>query len=314
VFPDVDVRQLQAVVVLAEELNFTRASQILGITQPALSKQITEIEAHYRVKLFVREKGRLVDLTDAGRVFVQEARKAVFYTERAFHLSRAVQEGCEDVLMIGYSHYADTTWISALLAVRLPLYPKLRVRTVTRSAMELVHSVIAGELDLAIVTAAPSDLQITAATIARAPLYVALPETHSAARKEHVALKDLGSDEWILLAKHAHPIIHDAVLRTAQCAGLSPKHSHDVMTAHQAVHLVAEHAGIAIFPRPAGLRIHEEGVVVKPLSDATLSFNTCLIARAEDPSRLASEFVRAFIRRIAPQRAPASQMKLPLSA
>jgi Bacterial regulatory helix-turn-helix protein, lysR family len=51
VFPDVDVRQLQAVVVLAEELNFTRASQILGISQPALSKQITEIEAQYQMLL-----------------------------------------------------------------------------------------------------------------------------------------------------------------------------------------------------------------------------------------------------------------------
>jgi DNA-binding transcriptional LysR family regulator len=72
VFPDVDVRHLQAVVVLAEELNFTRAAQILRISQPALSKQITELEEQHRLQLFVREKGRIVELTDAGRVFVQE--------------------------------------------------------------------------------------------------------------------------------------------------------------------------------------------------------------------------------------------------
>ena len=237
-FPDVDVRQLQAVAVLAEELNFTRASQILGISQPALSKQITELEAQYRVKLFVQKKGRLVDLTDAGRVFVQEARKAILYTERAIHLSRAIHQGCDDVLMIGYSHYADKAWISALLAVRLPLYPKLRVRTVTRSAMELIHSVIAGELDLAIVTAPPSDPQITSSAFARSPLHVAVPETHPASRKERIALRDLASDEWILLAKQVHPTIHDAVLQTARCEGISTKHAHDVMTSHQAVHLV----------------------------------------------------------------------------
>ena len=100
----VGMRHLQAVVVLAEELNFTRAAHILRVSQPAVSKLITEVEKQYRVRLFAREKGRLIDLTDAGRVFVQEARRAIFHTERAIHLAHAVQEGCDDILMIGYAH------------------------------------------------------------------------------------------------------------------------------------------------------------------------------------------------------------------
>ena len=86
-FPNLEVRHLQAVVVLAEELNFTRAAQILRISQPALSKQITELEEQHRLHLFVREKGRIVELTDAGRVFVQEARAALFHAERAIQPS-----------------------------------------------------------------------------------------------------------------------------------------------------------------------------------------------------------------------------------
>jgi len=118
VFPDVDIRHLQAVVILAEELNFTRAAQILRISQPALSKQITELEEQHRLHLFVREKGRIVQLTDAGRVFVQEARAALFHAERAIHLAHAAHRGVENVLLIGYSHYADRAWISTLLAIR----------------------------------------------------------------------------------------------------------------------------------------------------------------------------------------------------
>src|SRR4029077_6167465 len=105
---------------------------------------------------------------------VQEARAALFHAERAIHLAHAAHQGVENVLLIGHSHYADGAWISALLAIRLPLYPRLKVRLVTRSAMESVRSVLAGELDMALVTAPPEDAQITAVTFARAPLHVAL--------------------------------------------------------------------------------------------------------------------------------------------
>jgi len=314
VFPDVDSRHLHAVVVLADELNVTRASQILRISQPALSKQINELEEHHQLHLFDREKGRIVRITDAGKVFVKEARAALFHTERAIHLAHAAHHGIEHVLLVGHSHYADRAWISAVLAIRLPLYQKLKVRLITRPAIDLVHAVLVGELDLALVIAPPEDPQLTAVDFARVPLHVALPETHRAARKDRIALRDLAEDEWILLAKHVHPIIHDTILQTAHIAGIEPKNAHDVITAHQAIHLVAERAGIAIFLKPAGFRFHEEGVAVKPLSDAELCFDTCLIMRADDNPRYANEFAMAFLRRVAPQRASANQMKLPLPA
>lgn len=313
-FPNIDVRHLHAVVILAEELNFTRAAQILRITQPALSKQITEVEEQHRLHLFTREKGRIVELTDAGRAFVEEARAALFHAERAIHLAHAAHEGAENVLLIGHSHDADRAWISALFAIRLPLYPKLRVRLVTRSAMELVRSVLAGELNLAFVTAPAEDSQITKVPFARAPLYVALQRSHPAAHKEWLAVRDLAADEWILPAKNVHPIIRDSILQTAQIEGVAPKDGHEVMTAHQAVHLVSEHMGVAILFEPTGLRFHEEGVVIKPLSDPALWFETCLVMRADDTSRLVNEFARAFLRRFAPQVLPAIQMELPLPA
>ena len=80
-FPSVEVRHLQAVIVLAEELNFTRASHRLHITQSALSRQITEIEEQLRVRLFTRDNRRVVrmELTDAERVFVEEARSSLLH-------------------------------------------------------------------------------------------------------------------------------------------------------------------------------------------------------------------------------------------
>lgn len=309
-----EMRHLQAVVVLAEELNFTRAAQILRIGQPALSKQITEVETMNRLQLFIREKGRVLELTDAGRAFVEEARAALFHAERAVHLAHAAREGAENVLAIGHSHYADYSWISTLFTIRLPLYPRLKIRLVTRSAMELVRSVLRGELNLALVTAPPQDAQITSVPFAGEPLYAVLQRSHPAAHQEQIAIRDLASNDWILLARHVHPIIHDAILQTARFEEIAPKDAHEVVTAHQAVHLVSEDVGVAILTKPTGLRLQEEDVALRPLSDSALWFETSLIIRAEDNSRPVNEFARAFLRRFPYQHLWSKQMKLPLSA
>lgn len=313
-FPILELRHLHAVVVLAEELNFTRAAQILHIGQPALSKQINEIEKQGRLHLFIPKKGRIAELTDAGRVFVEEARIALFHAEKAIHFALAAQEGAENVLLIGHSDYADPSWISALFAIRLPLYPRLRVRLVTRPALQLVRDVLAGELSLALVTAPPEDPQITIVPFARAPLYAALLRSHPAAEKDRVAVRDLAADDWILLARSVHPFIQDAISQIAQSEGIAPKEGHDVVTAQQAVHLVSERIGVGITFKPTGPSLHEENVVIKPLSDPVLSFETCLVMRAEDTSRATNEFGRAFLKRFVPHILRATQIELPLSA
>jgi DNA-binding transcriptional LysR family regulator len=255
-----------------------------------------------------------VELTDAGRVFVQEARSSLLHLDRAVHLARATHDGADNVLMIGHSLDADQSWVSAILAVRLPLYPKLGIRLISQFSMELVRSVVAAELNLALVTAPPDDPQITAVPFAQTPLYVALPENHAAAQKEKVALRDLADDEWILLARRVHPIVHDAIVDAARRDGIVPKHPHDIITAQEAVYLVSEHVGVAILTEPTVLGFRVGGVVVKPLSDAALCFQTYVIMRSDDDSRLANEFVRSFLRRHGPQRVPPKRTESSMSA
>jgi DNA-binding transcriptional LysR family regulator len=314
VFPNVEIRHLHAVIALAEELNFTRAADRLHITQPALSKQITDLEAEHRFHLFTRHKRRVVELTDAGRVFVEEARSALSHTERAVHFARAAHDGSDSILTIGHSPYADHDWVSAMLAIRLPLYPRLGIRLKTQFAMESVHSVLVGEVNLALVTAPPQDAQITAVPFAPAPLYAALPENHPAAHKERLVLQDLAKDEWILFAKRVHPLLHEAIMDAARRESIAPKHAHDVFAPQEAVDLVSDHVGIAILTQPMARGIHTAGVVVKPLSDASLCFKTCVILRADNTSRLIEEYVRMFLRKYAPQRLPPKQVKLSPSA
>jgi DNA-binding transcriptional LysR family regulator len=209
--------------------------------------------------------------------------------------------GSDTILTIGRSPYANHDWVSALLAIRLPLYPRLEIRLKTQLAMESVHSVLVGEVNLALVTAPPEDTQITAVPFTMAPLYAVLPENHPAAHKGSLVLQDLAKDEWILFPKRFDTVVFEAIMEAAQCGSIAPKHAHDVIAPQQAVELVSEHLGVAILTQPSATGFHADGVVVKPLSDTSLCFKTCVILRADNNSRLVEEYVRMFLRKYAPQ-------------
>ena len=83
-FPNVEVRHLHAVIALGEELHFTKAALRWNLAQSALSRQITEVEKQLRFQLFTRDNRRVVrvELTDAGRVFVEEARSSISHMDQ----------------------------------------------------------------------------------------------------------------------------------------------------------------------------------------------------------------------------------------
>ena len=312
--PQLDVRHMYSVVVLAEELNFTRAAHRLRISQPAFSRHITAVEKQYGFQLVTRDRKRGAQLTEAGRMFVEEARSALLHADRAIQLARAAHHGHENVVLIGHPTHANHEWISTLLAIRLPLFPKLKVRLTTLFATELVTSVLASELHLALVTAPPSDAKLTTVAFAETRLCVVFSDTHAAAAKEQVTLEDFANDEWILLPRNVNATIHDTILEMAARAGIPFRQAHGVINAEQGFYLVSERAGVAILPMPSISGVPAPGVVVRPLCDPALSFETCLVMRRDDDSKLVNQYARAFLKRYVRKLGPSRQMDLPLSA
>jgi DNA-binding transcriptional LysR family regulator len=145
-------------------------------------------------------------------------------------------------------------------------------------------------------------------------LYAALPENHPAAENGSLELQDLAEDEWILFPKRLHPIIHDTVLEVARRDGITPRCIHGAVTAEQAVQLVSEQVGVGIISKPHPLALRTKGVVLKPFSEKSFLFDTYVVMRKDDDSRLTNQFVRSFLRKfkVAPQ--AGSQMELSLSA
>src|SRR5579864_9166873 len=103
-YPGVELRLLRYVVAVAEELHFSRAAAKLHLAQPSLSKQIRELEEELGTELFERTK-REVRLSDAGRIFVKEAKQALLYSHRAVHLTKASRHG--STFSLGYSPHIN---------------------------------------------------------------------------------------------------------------------------------------------------------------------------------------------------------------
>jgi hypothetical protein len=122
-------------------------------------------------------------------------------------------------------------------------------------------------------------------------------------------LRDLDGDIWGLSTSQANPNAHDAIMRLAQREQIVPNEIHEVLGAPDAFHVVTEQNGIAFVSKATALGTHINGVVLKPLSDESLSFDTCLVTRSET-SRLINQFGMEFLKRYSRQSASATRMSL----
>jgi DNA-binding transcriptional LysR family regulator len=293
----IDIRLLQAAIAVAEELSFSRAAARLHITQPALSKQIHDLESHLGVPLFERDN-QGVELTDACRVLVEEARLSVLHLERAIHKARSISKGAESVLHVGTSPSIDPYFLSTLVSVRLPLYPKLRIYRSSNFSPELSRQVMTGELEIALLTAVPQTPKLNFLEIASAPFYAVVRERDEIAKKREVRLGDCHERPWFLFGRHLNPSLYADFMTRAREEDVSPIEVHHVTTAEEAAHFLAHQDGIAFLTQYGAWRVARNGLAMRPLVDAKLQLRTLLVTRADDQTRLVSEFVRATVRKL----------------
>ncbi|MGD0270711.1 MAG: LysR family transcriptional regulator [Candidatus Sulfotelmatobacter sp.] len=305
-----ETRYLLAAVALAEELSFTGAAKRLKMSQSGVSRRLNELEHRCGFRLFNRDHAKVV-ITDAGRAFVQEAKLSLIHAERAIESGKDANEGIESHLTIGRSPYLDPIISSTLSSVRLPLYPNLLLHMQSDFAPELVHGLLTGRLDLALIAHPSPNRKLTVTKITEAPFYIAIPENHPLVSKEVLTLEDLRGCTWIMFDRKVHPMLHDLVFRRAAEEGIAYRNNQNVLAADEAFQLVADNVGVAFLTMASALRTKMLGVAVRSLVDKELRVELYLASRADNRSKLASEFVRAFMKRVEQIVVP-PQMVLPL--
>jgi len=115
------MRHFEAVIALAEEMHYGRAAKRVGLTQSGLSRCIQSAEREAKATLFERNRTRM-ELTDAGRTYVEHARVAVAFGERAMRSAKATRDGADIVLQLGKAPDVDPILVEILYSIRLPLY------------------------------------------------------------------------------------------------------------------------------------------------------------------------------------------------
>jgi DNA-binding transcriptional LysR family regulator len=307
-----DTKLMESVIALAEELHFGRAARRLRISQPMLTKNIQDVEALVGGPLFLRDRKHVV-LSDAGRAYVQQARLSFLYGERAVQSARAVMQSIDDTFYVGRTPYADPFLVSTLLSVQLPLFPRLKIDLVSKFSMNLIDDLLAGVLDLAIANEPPDSPLLTCVQVAELPFYIAMSKREELALHPDVSIDQMNGRNWILFERQLHPPVYDAIIHATTQRGIRPLSIQHVTAPEEAFPFVADGSAIAFVVKAGALLIARNGVTVRPLNEPSLRLKTCLVCRADDDSKIASEFVRAFMRKL-PDKKKHEQLTLPISA
>ena len=243
-----ELRHLRYFIGVAETENVSRAASKLHLSQPALSRQIRDLEDEIGVTLFERT-AKSVRLTEPGRVFLKAVREVLERVDEAVKETRAVAGADETELHVGYSPATTARILPSILRAYQRAMPKIRITLHERSNQKSIAGLRDGELHLAILPRLPKaselrDVRFEELTRERICL-VASPD-HPLARRRVVKLADAALQPFIGLTREEFPEYHDYLAVLFHSVKQKPQvvEQHDSMSG--VISSVEAGAGVAI--------------------------------------------------------------------
>lgn len=256
------IRQLHCFVVLAEELNFTRAARRLNMSQPPLSVQIQSLEQEVGAELITRTS-RKTALTQAGEAFLLRARNILAQHERALLEIREINAGQYGLLEIGTTGSILRSGLADLLAAFCRDYPRITVRIHEQSPVIQITELISRRADVSFNRSIPTGEDLAWECAWREELVALLPETHPAAAQESVSIRDLRHDQHVILRPGSSNFA-DYVLSRLIDSGHRPRISQQVMDAQSIPSLIVAGFGVSVVPA-AIARLTTGPLVFRPI-------------------------------------------------
>ncbi|WP_414545131.1 LysR family transcriptional regulator [Nostoc sp. CCY0012] len=286
-----ELRHLRYFIAVAEELHFTKAAERLHIAQPPLSQQIQQLEAELGVKLFHRQTKRQVQLTAAGKVFLQEAYQLLMQLETAVALTQKIGRGETGQLRIGFTSLVIYDLLPLILREfrQQFLEVELVLRELTTSQQE--QALRDSRIHVGFAHPPLEDDTLSYQCIHRQTLVVALPSTHPLAQQEHICVRSLLSEPLIMFPRYLAPGLYDRIMSLFQQGNFPPNITQEAIQMQTIIGLVSAGIGVAITPSSLQ-NLQRSGVVYLPILEEVPVIETAVIWQQGNLTPIVENFVQ----------------------
>ncbi|MDB5582294.1 MAG: transcriptional regulator, LysR family [Bradyrhizobium sp.] len=261
-----ELRHLRYFVAVAEELSFTRAAMRLNIAQPPLSVQIRKLEAEIGTELFLRE-GRVVRLSEAGKVFLQHARQMLAQARLSITMARRAASGAAGHLAIGYGPAAEFRVFPEIIPPFKLLWPDVHLTFHDLNIPEQIDALRRDELDLSFIWLPVPGDEFDVAALTVEPFVAVLPAGHRLARGHEVSIADLSREPLVLFERARDPDTYFQIEQQFLKVGAIMNVVYELENMLSAINFVAMGSGYSILADYAR-SVPRKGVVFRPLAPA----------------------------------------------
>jgi LysR family hca operon transcriptional activator len=242
-----ELRHLRYFIAVAEEGSLLHAAERrLHTAQPSLSRQIRDLELELGVKLLER-KARGIELTAAGRIFLDHARLALMQIEVACEAARNTERPHKPGFGLGFLPGQEVIWLSEALRILREEASDVDVTITTKSSPELANALMQGEIDVALLRREVRTPGLDFRFLVKEPLVVILPSRHRLARHKTIRPEDICREDFISTARAA-PVLKTVIEEYAAKVGIKLKQIYDAETLSGGMSLVASTGGFTLLP------------------------------------------------------------------
>lgn len=262
-----ELRQLRYFVSVARELNFTKAASRLRVAQPALSRQVRQLEDELGVALLKRGS-RGVQLTEAGALFLDEAAALIAQSENAVHRIRSDDHARQGRINVGYVWGLFHTLVPQWMARFRRQNPGVAVNLLDLTAIQQAEALEQRKLDLGFIgfSFEADSARLSKRRIGKCALMAALPEQHPAAGRRKVTLNHLSNEFFIVISDQTYPGAAHLLKTACAKAGFRPRILQTAERGYTILGMVAASCGVTLLPESLKAVPHP-GVVFRPLED-----------------------------------------------
>jgi LysR family hca operon transcriptional activator len=259
-----ELRHLKYFVAVAEHGSLTLAAERLHTVQPSLSRQIRDLEEEVGVPLFART-ARGVELTAAGRVFLDQTRLTLSQAEAAVEAARRAAQPTRPTFSMGFLTGQEIDWLPHATSILRDELPNIEVRVVSKHSPLLAEDLQRGRLDVAFLRREDqSDVDYKVVTVE--PLVVILPSDHPLAAKDAIAPRDLVGETFLGMSDTA-PVLRRTIEAYLRQSKVKLKPAHEIGNLAMAISMVASTRGVALVPTYVE-NFLPSSVVSRPLAGA----------------------------------------------